>query len=594
MDKEKLLGYLDRSYSSRRDMLARIPLGADPDLLWEEVQASRRMRSTVLPLCGANGEPLRYVTTDKMKAASEKIVEVLCESEGDFDPYAGLPTVSTLEEIFFTSYVEGSQMTMKEALDFLTGGQPPGNVSEQLIADNRAAGVYAGKNLHRRIDVRYITELAGILTDGLEGGGDLRTGEPEDFVLADGERFVFPSPGSIPDRLPALCSFLASPNVHPLIKAGVAQAYILMLRPFSDGNDRLARILSYIILIRAGYVFFSEVSVSSLIARKNYAYCEAVKNILRAENGGDLTYFLDCYLELLSRAMDERRIRAERENMQTLKAESELAREPLEESNFFSGSRALCELCKCAGGDTVRAGISRGVLLCLKDGLEDFTTDDIAKRGGLERREVNKTMTEFLSAGILKRGADWRIKRAVYCLGSSPPLAEGDYCPSVIKKIKRSRHSRLLLECLPAGTVTESDYARIEGGGNFEKEMAALEKERIVAKAFGGVYLIQRAFRSAVKDRDYVREKRAAEMLYAQFGDMPFTRTQAGEVLGMTRQSAGRILSCLEARGLAEIKRKNRLVHCRLLANPAGCIFGEGEDESGVSLLESGSTAMAG
>ena len=84
---------------------------------------------------------------------------------------------------------------------------------------------------------------------------------------------------------------------------------MIILRPFPEGNERLGRVLSSMILLRAGYAFFSDVSLSALIARKSYGYYEAMANILREENGGDLTYFLEYFLELLSRAVDERRLR---------------------------------------------------------------------------------------------------------------------------------------------------------------------------------------------------------------------------------------------------------------------------------------------
>ena len=265
-----------------------------------------------------------------MIAASEKIVEAMYENDSDYDPYAEPPTVSTLEEIFFTSYVEGSQMTIQAAMDFLTGGQPPRDIEEQLITNNRVAGSYASANLYRPIEAGLLRELITILTDGMdEGGQDYRTTETVDYSPADGEQFSFPSARTVPDRVGELSAFLASPQIHPLIKAAVAQAYMIILRPFPEGNERLGRVLSSMILLRAGYSFFSDVSLSALIARKSYGYYEAMANILREENGGDLTYFLEYFLELLSRAVDERRLRMTQREEQARQAEQELAKTPL-------------------------------------------------------------------------------------------------------------------------------------------------------------------------------------------------------------------------------------------------------------------------
>ena len=83
------------------------------------------------------------------------------------------------------------------------------------------------------------------------------------------------------------------------------------------------------ILLRSGYSFFSDVSLSALIARRSYAYYEASANILREENEGDMTYFVEYYLELLSRAVDERRLRIQNAENEVRQAEIEMARTTL-------------------------------------------------------------------------------------------------------------------------------------------------------------------------------------------------------------------------------------------------------------------------
>ena len=330
MDREMLFRQLNQRYTSKREMISRIPLGMQPDALWQELLNQRRSGSTILPLFNHKGQPYWYVTTDKMVAASEKIVETLFENEVDFDPYSNMIPVSTLEEVFYTSYVEGAQISIQDAMDFLTGGQPPRDIEEQMITNNRMVGSVAGSQLYRSIDIDYLTELAAYLTDGLDQGGqEFRMTDEVDMAAVTGEHFEFSAPQTIPDRLDELCAFLESGSVHPLIKAAAAQAYMMILRPFPEGNERLGRLLSSIILIRAGYTFFSEISLSALIARKSYGYYEAITNILREEHGGDLTYFIDYFLELLSRAVDERKLRLRQETEENRRAEMALAKTAL-------------------------------------------------------------------------------------------------------------------------------------------------------------------------------------------------------------------------------------------------------------------------
>ena len=113
MDRERLFRHLEQRYSSKREMISRIPLGTQADALWQELLSRRRAKSTVLPIYSCFGLPYWYVTTDKMVSASEKIVDALFENETDFDPYTEAPPVASLEEVFYTSFVDGSQMTMR-------------------------------------------------------------------------------------------------------------------------------------------------------------------------------------------------------------------------------------------------------------------------------------------------------------------------------------------------------------------------------------------------------------------------------------------------------------------------------------------------
>ena len=340
MNREKLIQHLEQRYSSKRDMISRIPLGLQPDAIWEELQNRRRAKSIVLPLTSCRGTPYWYVTTPKMIAASEKIVETLYENEADFDPYTSTLPVTTLEEVFYTSYVEGAQITMQAAMDFLTSDLPPRDIEEQLITNNRLAGNYAGSNLYRAIDAPLMKELIYILTDGMDNGGqDYRFDDLADFSSDGGELFPFPSPDNIPSRADEITEYLSNPKVHPLIKAAIAQAWTILVRPFPEGNERLGRILSNMILIRSGYTFFSEISLSALIARKSYGYFAAIENILLQENDGDLTYFIEYFLELLSRAIDERAFRKRQREDENRQSEAALAHTALspDQSDFLTG-----------------------------------------------------------------------------------------------------------------------------------------------------------------------------------------------------------------------------------------------------------------
>ncbi len=330
MNRERLFKHLEDHYIPKREMISRIPLGVQPDEFWQDVQNRRRARSISLQLHNPRGIPYWYVVTNKMIAASERIVDEMMANETEFDPYKDTPSASSLEESFFTSYVEGSQISMQDAMEFLQGGREPQEPEEQMILNNRNALSFAGANLFRPVDEEYIKTLAYILTENMDNGGqEYRTDDYLEIPSMAGLPYELPMAMSLPDRVQEVCMLLHDPSVHPLIKSGLAQAWVLVTRPFPEGNERLGRLLSQVILFRAGYVFFSEISLSNLIARSSFAYFNSIANILLAENGADLTYFLEYYLTLLDRAVSERHLRLTQWAEQDQMAEREMAKQPL-------------------------------------------------------------------------------------------------------------------------------------------------------------------------------------------------------------------------------------------------------------------------
>src|SRR5262245_58083254 len=54
-------------------------------------------------------------------------------------------------------------------------------------------------------------------------------------------------------------------SLHPLLIIGVFVVVFLAIHPFQDGNGRLSRILTTLLLLRAGYVYVPYASLESII-----------------------------------------------------------------------------------------------------------------------------------------------------------------------------------------------------------------------------------------------------------------------------------------------------------------------------------------
>lgn len=399
MDKERLFRYLNQKYYSKCEIANNLPLGMNIDEMWDVVLEDRLKKAIKLPLKNADGDYYWYVLTNKMISASEAIVEELMDNSIEQDIH--INSVSTIEEIFFTSYMEGSQISIKEAMTFLQSGQEAQDIEELMLLNNCQAGNFAAQNIYHPINEDYLHTLAYILTNGIDnGGGEYRTEDNIEIPSMHGEEYTVPCSSDISGLVSEFVKFIAAPNIHPLIKSAVSQAWILAVRPFPEGNERLARLISNIILIRAGYTFFGNISLSSIIARKGYSYFNAVANVIRTENAADMTYFIEYYLTLLSTAVTELRTRRTQKEQETYEAEKQMAQVPLSQPTekplqISAEEKAIPKTNKYA--DKVKVTIQK----FHKKGITEFLAKDIANETDITPKQAYKALVFLEGEGYI-------------------------------------------------------------------------------------------------------------------------------------------------------------------------------------------------
>ena len=118
----------------------------------------------------------------------------------------------------------------------------------------------------------------------------------------EGIVYTPPDAAQVPALVDDLLAFITDSELHPLLKACIAHFYFVYVHPFTDGNGRTARALSYMMLLRTGYDFFRYFSISGLIAEERGRYYKAMRQV--ETSGNDMTYFIDYYSAMLSRSVD--------------------------------------------------------------------------------------------------------------------------------------------------------------------------------------------------------------------------------------------------------------------------------------------------
>ncbi|MGN6485781.1 MAG: Fic family protein [Thermomicrobiales bacterium] len=128
-----------------------------------------------------------------------------------------------------------------------------------------------------------------------------RFGNPVGIILQTA------SPFETPQRMEDLTAWYAreagagDAAMHPLLRVGVFVVVFLQIHPFQDGNGRLSRLLTTLLLLQGGYSYTPYSSLERLVERRRDAYYRALRQTQGAlgTDTPDWTPWLTFFLEIL-------------------------------------------------------------------------------------------------------------------------------------------------------------------------------------------------------------------------------------------------------------------------------------------------------
>ena len=139
--------------------------------------------------------------------------------------------------------------------------------------------------------------------------GDYKT-LPNDVVAKDangrelGVVFETATPFDTPREMEALVQWAAKAfdesAMHPLLIIAVFKVVFLAIHPFQDGNGRLSRILTTLLLLRSGYEYVPYASLESIVEENKDLYYKALRRTQTTLKDDDpdwepwLGFFLRC------------------------------------------------------------------------------------------------------------------------------------------------------------------------------------------------------------------------------------------------------------------------------------------------------------
>lgn len=110
-----------------------------------------------------------------------------------------------------------------------------------------------------------------------------------------------PLPVAVSYQMQDLLAFINSPetqDMHPVLKSGIVHYEFVRIHPFVDGNGRVARALSTLILFMEGYDIRKFFSLEEYFDSDAGRYYESLQSV--EKNNGNLTAWLEYFTEGLS------------------------------------------------------------------------------------------------------------------------------------------------------------------------------------------------------------------------------------------------------------------------------------------------------
>jgi Fic family protein len=217
-----------------------------------------------------------------------------------------LKKVATIESIGSSNRIEGNKLSDTEVEEFLSHidkksfksrdeeevagyaelmniifeNYPVIPLSENYIKQfHRTLLKYVGKDKRHRGEYKKLSNtVAAYDKNGKEIGIVFETASP------------FDTPILMEELVEWTRKNLDDPMLHPLIVIGVFIVHFLAIHPFQDGNGRLSRALTAMLLLKKGYAYVSYSSVESIIEASKEGYYRALRRTQKNIWKGKVNY----------------------------------------------------------------------------------------------------------------------------------------------------------------------------------------------------------------------------------------------------------------------------------------------------------------
>ena len=286
-----------------------------------------------------------------------------------------LVEIAKIQSTEASNEIEGIRTTETRLRQLMREKAAPRNRDESEIAGYRdALNVVHESFEYIPLTPNYILQLHKIMlshTDSAFGGSFKNVQNYISATNADGKAYTlftplapYETPPAVQEICDAYNRAMGEGKVDPLILISVFIHDFLCIHPFLDGNGRMSRLLTTLLLYRAGYEVGKYISLEAKIAKNKGAYYDALELSQTGwhEEKDDPTPFIKYLLGTIISAY-----RDFEDRMEIISPSSEdTVRKAVESRIGTFAKREIIELCPNISASTVernlRAMVNRGEL----------------------------------------------------------------------------------------------------------------------------------------------------------------------------------------------------------------------------------------
>ena len=176
--------------------------------------------------------------------------------------------LSKVKKKSFKSRDEEEVFGYSDAMDFILENFEDLKITENHIKQLHAILLkYSSKDIRHRGEYKKLdNHVVAIDAKGKEIGVIFKTATP------------FKTPMKMADLIEWTNKAFELKEIHPLIIAGIFIVIFLAIHPFQDGNGRISRILTNLLLLKLGYNYIQYSSLESIIEENKDSYYKNLRD----------------------------------------------------------------------------------------------------------------------------------------------------------------------------------------------------------------------------------------------------------------------------------------------------------------------------